>query len=109
NTSSSELIASVPHNDTFLSPPQSAASSSQIIVNNEVTISNEIQDTTDLIDAPMESNTTVISPDIDDEQFWNSLIDQTTPANSENMSTTNNDSISDVYLTLLHSTNKDPT
>ncbi|CAF3341923.1 unnamed protein product [Rotaria socialis] len=108
-TSTSELITSVPHNDTFLSPPQSAASSSQIIVNNEVTISNEIQDTTDLIDVPMESNTTVISPDEDDEQFWNSLIDQTTPANSENMSTTHNDSISDVYLTLLHSTHKDPT
>jgi hypothetical protein len=88
---------SIPHNDnTFLSPPQSASSSSQIITNS-ITITFD--------DILMPTNTTLD----DDDQFWNSLSEQSAPVISENTSTTittTNDTVSDIYLTLLHSTNK---
>ncbi|CAF0752178.1 unnamed protein product [Rotaria sordida] len=109
---SSELVPTVSHNVSFLSPPQSAASSSQItsnsLTNNDVSIPNESINTIDFGDIIIPPITTLVGDD--DDQFWNSLTEQSTSAESEIMSTTNNnDTISDIYLTLLHSTNKDST
>jgi len=113
------------HNDTFLSPPQSASSSSQIISNSATTteILNPppLESTITFDDLLMPSNTTL--PDDDDyDQFWNSFGEQSTATISENISTTTTDndtvsdntsaltktdSVSDIYLTLLHSSKKD--
>ncbi|CAF1090227.1 unnamed protein product [Rotaria sp. Silwood1] len=110
-----ELQTTVSHNVTFLSPPQSASSSSQItsnsIINNDISIPIESKNTNDLNDILISSNTTLYNNEYnDDDHFWNSLIEQSTPVESEIMSTTNNnDAVSDLYLTLLHSANKDST
>jgi len=55
----------------------------------------------------MPTNNTLFDDD-DDDHFWTSLTEQSTPVVSDNMSTKNNDTVSDLFLTLLHSTNKDP-
>jgi len=102
---------SLPHNDnTFLSPPQSASSSSQLITNsitnNDTLIPYQTASTITFDDILIPTNTTLND---DDDQFWNSLSEQSAPVISENISTTTtttNDTVSDIYLTLLHSTNK---
>jgi len=108
---SSESISTISQNNTFLSPPQSASSSSQLISNsitiNDTSIPYQTESTITVEDIVMPTNTTIF--DDDDDQFWNSFTQQSTPVVSENMSTTtNNDTVSDLFLTLLHSTNKDP-
>ncbi|CAF2463107.1 unnamed protein product [Rotaria sp. Silwood2] len=110
----SELQTTVSHNVTFLSPPQSASSSSQLvsnsITNNDISIPNESANTIDFGDILIPSDITLNHNGDDDDQFWNSLTEQSTPAESETMSiTNNNDPVNDLYLTLLHSTNKDST
>lgn len=58
----------------------------------------------------MQSNTTIDHHEHDeDDVFWNSFMSESTQAENETAPTTNNDTVSDLYLTLLHSTNKDKT
>jgi hypothetical protein len=106
----SESITTIPNNHTFLSPPQSASSSSQLIsnsiTNNDTSIPYQTASTISFDDILIPSNTTL--DDDDDDPFWNSLTEQSTQVTSEDMSTTNHDIVSDLYLTLLHSTNKEP-
>ncbi|UJR36982.1 hypothetical protein I4U23_029690 [Adineta vaga] len=106
---------------TLLSPPQSASSSSQLISNSQTTTETSLPDqSTSAInfdDMLMPSNSTIDTAVYeDDDQFWNSLTEQSIATNSENPVSTisenlssTNDSVSDVLLTLLHSTNKDST
>lgn len=51
----------------------------------------------------------ILNEAVDDDQFWNSLHEQSPPVVSEDISTTDNDTVSDLFLTLLHSTNKEST
>jgi hypothetical protein len=98
----------IPQNDTFLSPPQS--SSSQPISNpatiNENTIPYQSTSTItfdDILMPPIENNI-----DDDEDQFWTSLTGESSiPTVTEDITTTTNDTVSDLYLTLLHSTGKD--
>ena len=113
--------AAVPHNDTFLSPPPSQSSSTQVVsnlpINNETSISYPSTSTIDLDDSLMPSNTTLNdnqnnndnNNDDDDDDFWNSLTEQTFDGTNDNTSATLHDSVTDTYLTLLHATNKTPT
>jgi len=107
----SESITTISNNHTFLSPPQSASSSSQLIsnslTNNDTSIPYQSTSTISFDDILIPSNTT-IDDDDDDDPFWNSLTEQSTQVISEDMSTTNTDLVSDIYLTLLHSTHKEP-
>lgn len=109
------------HPEPYLSPPQSASSSSQIVTNpNDISTSSyqtqsvisfdEMFDITtntasETITNP--SPTTSVTED-DDDAFWNTIANtQSTSVVSDDLSTTNQDSVSDLYLTLLHSTTKD--
>jgi hypothetical protein len=109
DSQSSESATTIPHNHTFLSPPQSASSSSQLIsnsiTNNDSSIPYQTASTISFDDVLIPSNTTL--PD-DDDQFWSSLTEPSTQVINENIATTDTDIVSDLYLTLLHSTNKDP-
>lgn len=103
---------SISQNTTFLSPPQSASSSSQLISNsvttNDISVPYQTASTITFDEILMPSGNPLNDND-DDEQFWNSLTEESTPVVSENMTlTTTNDTVSDLFLTLLHSTNKDP-
>jgi hypothetical protein len=106
----SESIVTIPHNETFLSPPQSASSSSQLtsnsIPNQEPSIPYQTTTSITFDDIVIPPETTFNNDDNDDD-FWNILSEQSTQSTNEIMSTTNNDSVSDIYLTLLHSTKKD--
>lgn len=103
---------SVSQNNTFLSPPQSASSSSQLTTNlttnNDIAVPEQTASTITLDDMLLPPDVPLHTNDDDDEQFWNSLTEKSTPATSENvLSSTNNDSVSDLFLTLLHSTTKE--
>ena len=100
------------HNETFLSPPQSASSTSQLIpptattaMDTAVPYQTASAITFDTLPLPSDV------PLEDDDQFWNSITEQTNPTAAplpvnDDSSNTNNDTISDLYLTLLHATNK---
>lgn len=86
--------------DSLLSPPQSTSS-----VHHPTThsITTDIVNTEQLLEVPTEN----------DDEFWNSLTQSTTTTNTTTSTTTTennnrsnsmNDSVSDLYLTLLHST-----
>jgi len=102
---------SISHNDTFLSPPESASSSqlmSNSITTNDIPIPYQTASSITIDGILMPSDVTLNNNNDDDDQFWNSLIEESTPVINENTSTTNNDTVSDLFLTLLHSTNKNP-
>jgi hypothetical protein len=113
NDSSSSLTIS--QQDTFLSPPQSASSTSQqTLPSSMINDTSAPYRTTSSItfnDTAVSSNTEL---EDDDDQFWNSFGEQsnstiaTTPppaiTNIEESTTTTNDTISDLYLTLLNTT-----
>ncbi|CAF1232856.1 unnamed protein product [Adineta steineri] len=116
-------------NHTYLSPPHSASSSSQIISNSQIVIDTSIPyqntNTISFDDTSMPSNST----DEDFDEFFKAFPEPSLSAVSEDISplitttnndnasvsedisnsttTTNNDSVSDLYLTLLHSTHKE--
>ena len=101
------------HNETFLSPPQSASSTTQLIpsvtTHMDTTVPYQTASTITFDTLPLPSDT----PLDDDDQFWNLITEQTIPpsssppaVNDDDDSNTNNDTISDLYLTLLHGTNK---
>jgi hypothetical protein len=99
---------SISHNDTFLSPPESASSSqlmSNSITTNDIPIPYQTASSITIDGILMPSG---VTPNDDDDQFWNSLIAESTPVINENTLTTTNDTVSDLFLTLLHSTNKNP-
>ncbi|CAF0943935.1 unnamed protein product [Adineta steineri] len=115
-------------NHTYLSPPHSASSASQIISNSQIIIDTSIPyqntNTISFDDTSMPSN----SADEDFDEFFKAFPEPAvnedistliTTTNNDNASvsedisnsttttTTNNDSVSDLYLTLLHSTHKE--
>ncbi|CAF3732541.1 unnamed protein product [Adineta steineri] len=116
-------------NHTYLSPPHSASSSSQIISNlqiiNDTSIPYQNTNTISFDDTSMPSN----SADEEFAEFFKAFPEPSLLAVSEDISplitttnndsasvsedisnstiTTNNDSVSDLYLTLLHSTHKE--
>lgn len=103
---------SIPQNNTFLSPPQSASSSSQLtshaITNNDTSVPYQTASTITIEDILLPP--VVPLNEDDDEQFWNSLTEESTPVTSETVPpTTTNDSVTDLFLTLLHSTTKEST
>ena len=96
---------------TYLSPPQSASSSSQLASNSQTTTETSIPDKStnaNSFDEFFVSHPTLdagVGND-DEAQFWNSVSEQSTTTISEDLSTTN-DPVSDIYLTLLHSSTKE--
>lgn len=109
---------SISHNDTFLSPPQSASSSSQLIpastAISDTAVPYQTMSSITFDDIPLPAESHLDAPDEDSDEFWNSLTAQsnitTSPAplvpaaTTDESSTSNNDTISDLYLTLLHTT-----
>jgi len=106
----------ISHHDTFLSPPQSASSSSSQVIPSTSTIQENSMTFQTTDDVPMTSDSLISH--IDDDQFWSSLTDDQSnlhpppspslptggESNSETDSISANDTISDLYLTLLHTT-----
>lgn len=103
----------------YLSPPQSASSSSQITTNSNDISTNSFQTEStitfdELFEIPTQTLNDPLSvlkttnDDDEEDDWWNRLSNNdTTPAVSEDLSAKNSDSVSDILLTLLHSTTKD--
>lgn len=104
-------MESASQNNTFLSPPQSAASSSQLTTNlttnNDTSVPDQTASTITFEDILLAPDVPSVGND-DDDEFWNSLTEKSTPVTSENVpSSSNNDTVTDLFLTLLHSTTKE--
>ncbi|CAF1289946.1 unnamed protein product [Adineta ricciae] len=96
---------------TYLSPPQSASSSSQLASNSQTTTETSITDQNSNVNSfdDLFVSHPTLDPDVDNEdeaQFWNSVSEQSTTTISEDLPITN-DPVSDIYLTLLHSSTKE--
>lgn len=99
---------SISHSETSLSSPQSTSSSTQ-----NVTTTSTLNTETLVPNQTSSSTTFDFTESLDnDDDFWNSLTQTTTSSNlpnsqlndTEHTSSHTNDSVSDLYLTLLHGT-----
>ncbi|CAF0949123.1 unnamed protein product [Adineta ricciae] len=115
---------------TYLSPPQSASSSSQLASNSQTTTETSIPDQNTNVNNfdDFFASHPPLNADVgneDEVQFWNSVSEQSATTISEDLSIMNdpvseqsattisedlsitNDPVSDIYLTLLHSSTKE--